>query len=70
MYGITPNANIENLLIEPPVIAFAKSPKSTFFSVVTPGTGIVVPTMKMNKHNKVIIFEEFNTLLTTERTIC
>ena len=50
IYGDTPNANIENLLRDPPVIAFAKSPKSIFFRE-TPGTGIVVPTIKMNKHN-------------------
>ena len=52
IYGETPNANIENLCNEPPVIIFAKSPKFIFFSD-TLGTGIVVPTIKMNKHNNV-----------------
>ena len=50
MYGITPKAKIENLFSESPVIALAKSPKSIFFNDITPGTGIVVPTIKMNKH--------------------
>ena len=50
IYGITPKANIENCFNDPPVIALAKSPKSTFFKDVTPGTGIVVPTININKH--------------------
>ena len=51
MYGITPKANIENLLKESPVIALAKSPKFIFFNDVMPGTGIVVKDLEQFTKN-------------------